>query len=358
VTGLAVVQVVSVPNSASGSFTTPTTPGNCVVYVITTEETSDVTMSVTGATLGGSPGNFTQAVSVQSGYGDSVTQLAAIWVNPGCAGGQTAVGITGTNLGITSGSDNGFTAYEIQGPVTVLPVDQYQSASGTASTAVTTGTTGTTGQPSEIVIAGLSADNVLSGFTAGYTTAVMPGSFNTAATRIIASAGAQAFSATQSAAGPYAGAIVTLRAYVPGPGGGLLIPPGISSPANFTRRAVPSQAPPLLTLPEAGGGADTGTVSAGVSSADAGSGAESATAQPGAADLDTGHGTDTGTVASATASGPDTGSGADGATGTAYPVGADTGSGAESSSVTVRPLVTVRWNAPDKVSISGDTMHP
>lgn len=357
-TSLAVVQSVTVADSASGSFGSPTTAGNCVVYVITTEETANVSMSVTGATLGGSAGNFAQAAGIQSGYGDSVTQLAAIWVDPGCAGGQTAVAVSGTNLNITSGSDNGFTAYEVQGPVTVLPVDQPQSSSGTASAAVTTGTTAATGQASEIVFAGLSADNVLSGFTAGYVTAVMPGSFNVAAYQVLTAAGAQAFSATQSAAGPYAGVIVTLRAYVPAPGGGRLIPPGISSPANFRRRAVPSRARPLVTVPEAGSGADTGTAFVSVPSADAGFAAEGATAQPGASDADAGQGTEAGSVTSAGISAADTGSGADAGTGTFNAASADIGTGAESVGVTVRPLLTVRWNAADKLSKSGGTMHP
>ena len=140
--------------------------------------------------------------------------------------------------------------------------------------------------------------------------------------------------------------------------GALLVPPSPFTPMNFRRRAVPSTAPPLVTAPEAGLGADTASVAASVSDTDTGSGAEAASAHLGASDADTGHGADTGTVASASISGAETGSGADTGGAVVNVSGADTGSGAEGSSVSVRPLLLVRWNAPDKISRSGGTIHP
>jgi len=134
-----------------------------------------------------------------------------------------------------------------------------------------------------------------------------------------------------------------------------LIPPGISSPMAFQRHAWPSAAPRLLAVPEAGSGADASSVTASIASADTGSAADTATGRPGASDTDAGSAADTSAV-TATVSSADTGSGAD-----AVAVGlggADTGTAAESTSVTVRPLLTVRWNAPDRLNRSGGTMGP
>jgi hypothetical protein len=141
------------------------------------------------------------------------------------------------------------------------------------------------------------------------------------------------------------------------PPGPRLVPPGITSPMAFRRHAWPSMAPPLVAVPDTGSGADSGSVTAAsIASADTGSAAEGATAQPGASDTDTGHGTEAGSVTSASISSADTGSGADAGTSTFNVSSADTGSGAESAAVTVRPLLTVRWDAPDKLSRSGGTM--
>ena len=132
-----------------------------------------------------------------------------------------------------------------------------------------------------------------------------------------------------------------------------LIPPGIASPMAFKRHSWPSMAPPLVAVPQAGSGADAGSVTAGIASADAGSAADTATGRPGASDTDTGSGADASAV-TATVSPADAGSGTESV---AIRLGsADTGTGTETVGVTVRPLLTVRWNAPDKLSKSGGTM--
>lgn len=113
-----------------------------------------------------------------------------------------------------------------------------------------------------------------------------------------------------------------------------LVPPGISSPMAFQRHAWPSPAPLMVTA------------------ADTGSGADNATAGPLVTSPDTGSGADTGTFTLVTG---DTGSGADaGRNSTASLSGSDTGSGADVA--TVRRLLTVRWNASDKLNKSGGTM--
>ena len=134
-----------------------------------------------------------------------------------------------------------------------------------------------------------------------------------------------------------------------------LIPPGISSPMAFQRHAWPSAAPRLVAVPEAGSGADAGLVTASIADTDTGSAADTATGRPGASDTDAGSGADASAV-TATVGSADTGSGADAGSVTAGIGGADTGAGTESTSVTVRPLLTVRWNAADKLSKAGGTM--
>ena len=134
-----------------------------------------------------------------------------------------------------------------------------------------------------------------------------------------------------------------------------LVPPGISSPMAYRRHAWPSMAPPLVAVPDTGGGADAGSVTAGITSADTGSAADTATGRPGASDTDAGSGADASAV-TATLNSADTGGGADAGAVTATLSSADAGSGTESTSVTVRPLLLVRWNAPDKLDRAGGTM--
>ena len=112
-----------------------------------------------------------------------------------------------------------------------------------------------------------------------------------------------------------------------------LIPPGFTSPMNFRRRAVPSQAPPLVTTADTGTGADTGAGGPVVSGSD------------------TGTGTDSGTFSLHTG---DTGSGAEASSTSATLASGDTGTGADAGAA--RRLLTVRWSASDKLNKSGGTM--
>jgi hypothetical protein len=209
-----VVQALAVSNSLTGTLGTPTTAGNCLVYVIITETGTNVTMTVTGATLGGSAGNFAQAISKQSGFASSATQFVAIWVDRNCAGGQTAVAVAGTNLNIGAGTDNGYVVLEIAGLDTSSPVDTTAQASNAATTgtALSTGSTGTTAQASEIAVGGLSGFNSLSSYTSGYTTSGISGGFNTAGYKVLSATGTQSFGCNQSATGPWAAAVITLKA--------------------------------------------------------------------------------------------------------------------------------------------------
>src|SRR6185437_5783776 len=144
------------------------------------------------------------------------TCFAGIWADANCAGGQTAIAISGTNLNMGSGSGNGFVALEVSGLVSssslASVLDQATSNSGTTGTAVSSGTTGATSQASEIAVGGFAAFDALSGFTAGYTMSAIndgAGEFCAGGYDILSSTGTQSLTATQNSSGPWAGAIAT-----------------------------------------------------------------------------------------------------------------------------------------------------
>jgi hypothetical protein len=90
-----------------------------------------------------------------------------------------------------------------------------------------------------------------------------------------------------------------------------------------------------ITAAETGTGADAGLIS---QEAEAGTGTEASTITATVCAADTGSGADSGGIGGVKAG--------------------DTGTGTESGgSVTVRPLLTVRWKATDKLSKSGGTMQ-
>ena len=159
---ISVIQQKVIGNALSGSFTTPTTAGNCVVVIVNAFSTS-TTPAISGVTLGGSAGNFTAAVSVATATFNPWL-ISAIWVDPNCAGSQTAVAVSGSNL--TVNSSFGITILEVAGLVTSSVTDKTSSSSGNG-TSWTSGTTATTTVTSEIWIA---ADNTSGG------SGVQPGS--------------------------------------------------------------------------------------------------------------------------------------------------------------------------------------
>jgi hypothetical protein len=131
-----------------------------------------------------------------------------------------------------------------------------------------------------------------------------------------------------------------------------LIPPGFGSPMAFQQRSprIPASLPTFASG-DTGTGADAATVR--ITGADTGAGADAGQVSQ---EADTGSGTEASTI-TATVSAADTGSGADSG-GIGGVKAGDTGTGAESGgSVTVRPLLTVRWKATDKLSKSGGTMQ-
>ena len=185
-----------------------TTAGNTLLVVVTGHGTRALT--VTGITLGGAAGNFTQRVYASNSRNFG---FAAIWEDFDCAGGQTTVAVS------VSGPVTSIVAevYEVSGLVSTGAYDVSSGSTG-YSTAWTSGTTGTTAQASEFVLGGA--------FT--YTTTTGPASPWTNQTPIIQGTGASFFeisgyqtasatgiftySGTEQFPGHYAAVVATFRA--------------------------------------------------------------------------------------------------------------------------------------------------
>jgi hypothetical protein len=392
-------------SSASVTVTlSPTAGGNCLAVCI--GGLAGSAPSVSGVTLGGSAGNFAKAA------GHTVSSFTngdcEIWTDQNCAGGQTSVTVT------FSGSQTDAYAWvmEWSGIAGSGAVDKTNSGSGTSSSS-SSGSTGTLTNTSEVVIGASLAACVTSG-----TSQAGPGSPWTNLAQVSAGDGtliagwqvvsantALTYSATISGGnGVYesAAVIVSLKLAPPSQASyPPLIPPGISSPMNWQRQARPVPGPLVVLGSDTGTGTDAVTGSGQVgnpgyplippgfgspmafqqwspripsslptfASGDTGAGADAATVHVSAADTgagadaggisqeaDTGTGTEASTI-TATVSAADTGSGTD-AGGIGGVKAADTGTGAESSgSVTVRPLLMVRWKAPDYLNLTGGTLQ-
>lgn len=126
------------------SVTIPaTTAGNCLVVLIMSKSTTGAG-SVSGVTLGGVADNFAAAVVAHGSNGISTFSDAFAWVDRNCAGGQTAIVVSGSALNVASGS-GGVVVLEFSGVVTVTPVDQTKGTGNNSGGATfTSGTTATT----------------------------------------------------------------------------------------------------------------------------------------------------------------------------------------------------------------------
>ena len=209
--------------SPAGNFDNPVTAGNCVVVLLFTWAAGNVTITTSGVTLGGSADNFAQAEAVQSAF-SSATAYVGCWVDPACAGGQTAISATVSNGSWGSGGA-GMILLELSGVTGSSPVDVTSSSSGTSGTAVTSGTTPATGTAADMAIGaaypepdqptgGLSA---ASGTYANVTISAAP---YLAAAGYLTLGGAgstTSYTGTGTNGGVHAGLVITLK---PDPGGG------------------------------------------------------------------------------------------------------------------------------------------
>lgn len=221
--GIKIVQSLVIPGALSGSFAAGTTAGNCAVVAINAYSgTSGNVPNVTGVTLGGSADHFASAQQAVSGFVGTYS-LAAIWVDPNCAGGQTAIAVSGANLSV-AGPLGGITIYEVSG-LTASPVDQVSGGNATSGTSWSSGATPTTTLAAEIWFGSAMTNNTITPPGAPWTS-------NTVATtgasgsQIVSAAGAATYAGTQSGSGTWAAVVVTLK--------GTNQPSGVSGQASIS----------------------------------------------------------------------------------------------------------------------------
>lgn len=208
---IAVVQSAAVlnPGSGAGSFASSTTTGNCVVVLVFTYNGSNVTVSTSAATLGGSADNFSQAAHVQSGYSGSDTQFLSAWVDPDCAGGKTAIAVTASNATWINGA--GMVLYELSGVATSSAVDVTSTSSGTTGTAMTSGTTAATGTANEMAVGAVYPDNGMTAYSGTYTNVHLGTSLASAGTLALPSSGSTTAYTGTGVTGAWAGLVITLK---------------------------------------------------------------------------------------------------------------------------------------------------
>jgi len=207
---IAVVQQAVPVESTSISFASPTTAGNCVVVIIAIYDNGGSTPTVTGVTLGGSADNFVSAAGAAVGVAGLF-----IWVDPKCAGGQTAIVVSGTNLAFPLSIGAVF-AYEVSGLLSASVVDKISTGTGTSQTTSTSGATAATTVPNEIWFGGaVNASNPITGPASPWINQA-PG-FNSQAPgavagyQVVTSTGTATYAATSGADTNWAAAVVTLK---------------------------------------------------------------------------------------------------------------------------------------------------
>lgn len=206
-------QTVVNPATASGSFASPTTAGNCVVVMIYTYNTSNVTITTTAVTLGLAAGNFAQAAAIQSGYASSETDYVGCWVDPNCAVGQTAIACTITNGTFGTGSGTGLILMEFSGVTATSPVDVSASGSAVTGTALTSGTTGATNFAGEMAVGATYPFSALTAEDGTYTNILLGSVIGAAGYKTVSSAGSTvSYTGTQTSSDPWAALVITLKA--------------------------------------------------------------------------------------------------------------------------------------------------
>lgn len=138
--------------SLTVTLTSNTTAGNCLVVTIGTLENTD-NPTVSGITLGGSADNWAAGNTAYS----NADANAAIWVDPGCAGGQTSVVISMTG---GAGGSTQIAAYvmEWSGLATSSVVDKHPAGQNAQASSWTSGSSGTLTQAVEVAIGVIYAD--------------------------------------------------------------------------------------------------------------------------------------------------------------------------------------------------------
>ena len=146
--------------TATATFGSVTTAGNCLVALVATDFGSGSGSSL-AVTTNGAAENWAQAA------GDA-DFLAFAWVNPGTAGGQTVIDVTVT-FGFTATTSDSLTAlvsvFEVSGLVSSGVADK-AAAADSATATWSSGATGATAVPGEIWF-GLGVSEVVAANTTG-----------------------------------------------------------------------------------------------------------------------------------------------------------------------------------------------
>ena len=220
------ISVVNITKSNSLTPTIPsTTAGNCLLVLIASKGSSGSAASVSGITLGGSAGNFASLAAAHGTDGFTDWADAFAWADPSCAGGQTAVSISGSNLGVGSGI-GGVTVLEISGIAASSPLDKSSTGNGQSSS-FASGATATTTVAAELWAAIAATPGSATGPGLPWTDESPPGGAAAAAYQVVSSTGTASYSGTCSneawaalvvtlkggstAAAPFTGITATLR---------------------------------------------------------------------------------------------------------------------------------------------------
>ena len=211
---ISVVQTASNydPPTGTCSFTNPTTAGNCVVVFIFTYALSGQTITTTGITLGGSAGNFQQAVAVQTRPVSGDTEYLAAWFDPDCAG-QTAVVASVTNAtwqGKYTGT--GLILMELSRVASSSALDvTSKSAAGATGTAANSGTTARTSVAGEMALGAAVPAATFTGYDRSYTNVTMSNNCVAGHMAVVNAGTAVSYTATCNEDNVYGAIVFTLK---------------------------------------------------------------------------------------------------------------------------------------------------
>ena len=210
-----VVQATTVSDSYSGSFGSSVAAGNTVFVVVHGYSTSNVVISSSAVTLGGSAAGFAKVMEVQSGF-SSDTLYLGVWIGRNSGGGSAAIAVTVTNSTLTV--DNGLSLIEVAGLGASPVLDGQSSSSATTGTAVSSGTSSpnTTVAP-EFALGAANDANSLSSLPASPWTNlnINSGGYAVSGYQVISSAGSNVtYSGTGASNGVWVAVVAT---FMPSP---------------------------------------------------------------------------------------------------------------------------------------------
>lgn len=215
----------------SGSFTTATTAGNCIIVALGFYSPTAAILSVSSVTLGGVAGNFGQVVFTQSASGTANTMAAAIWADPNCAGGQTSVSVTVAGGSAQFSAVGGYVIYEVSGLAATLAALTDKTSTGNATTGTTTssGATATTTNVLDFIIGSVADFNNITTDPVSWNNTAEAGAgyAGEAGYQVPGTTGTFTYSAVQSTSSTWASVVAAL------------LPPPVGSRANAVIQANP-----------------------------------------------------------------------------------------------------------------------